>query len=219
MQTAGRGGGGVTLLGREGAGGGYVLRVRVARDCAVVFGGYGGGRAVAVPAGAYAYVGSARAERGASSLGRRLVRHASRSEGRPAHRIRPALVAELLAAGLGQRTEDLLPRGAKRLHWHVDHLLDRAEAEIDRVLALRAPSGTGAGLARGGVSGTPRGSGVEARIAALLGEDAEVEALAPGLGASDAPGRSHLLRVPAEAAWWARLVRKLAAVDGDARPG
>lgn len=207
------------LIGRSGAGGGYVLRIRVTRDCAVVFGRHAGGRAVPVPAGAYAYVGSARAQRGASSLGRRLVRHASRSEGRPAHRIRPALVAGLLAAGLGRRPEDLLPQGAKRLHWHVDHLLDRPEAEIDRVLALRTPGGAGAGPARGIASQAPRGSGVEVRIAARLAADTSVLPLAPGLGASDAPGRTHLLRVPEAEAWWTALVRELAAADEDVLPG
>lgn len=177
----------VLVLGADFPTGCYVLRIRVARDLVQRFGRYDGGRSVPLPAGAYAYLGSAMG-RGASGLVRRLLRHCHRSEGRPPQAIRGALLRGFIDAGLASSDEDPLPRGEKRLHWHVDHLLDRAEAEIDGVLILRSPQR------------------LEPALARRLAEDPRSAPVAPGLGASDAPGATHLLRVPGGADWWADLV-------------
>lgn len=160
----------ITISGDDGATGAYVLLVRVSRDLSLAFGRYRGGRPISVPNGAYLYVGSARG-RGATAIAGRLLRHATRSAGRPPHAIRDELAARLAAAGLAAP----LPV-AKRASWHVDYLLDEPAAEIAGVWAIR--------------SAAP----LETHLAAWLAAQPGVAPLAPGLGASDDPGRTHLLR-------------------------
>jgi Uri superfamily endonuclease len=168
----------ITFLGEPCQTGTYVLWLTARQDCAVAFGRLAGGRPLAVPAGHYAYVGSAMG-RGGVSPASRLLRHATRSAGKPPHAIRAALVDSLVAARL------TLPRGfppqAKRLRWHVDYLLDEPTVEIAHVTLIRAT--------------TRLESVVAHRLAALP----EAGPLWPGLGAGDAPGETHLLRLPIEA--------------------
>ena len=171
-------------------GGVYVLCVRLAAPRAVVFGRFRGGQPVAVPAGDTFYVGSAR-----GGLAARLLRHATRSsirspalqraldrqkdraealdyEPRAPHAIRDELAAHLAAAGLPAR----LPT-AKRLRWHIDYLLDVEDAELIGVWAWRTAKP------------------LESTLAGWLAAQPGVVPLAAGLGASDDPGRTHLLRV------------------------
>ena len=157
---------GVVLLGPDLSSGVYVLWIDVRAQCGVCFGRFAGGRPVTLAAGPYLYVGSAMGTRGASTLARRLLRHATRGDG-AAHPVRPAL-----QAGVGQ-----LPPGQKRLRWHVDYLLDHPAADLTGILALR--------------TNVPR----EAELADMLAQQAWIEPVAPGLGASDHRGSSHLLRV------------------------
>ena len=157
---------GVVLLGPDLSSGVYVLWIDVRGQCGVCFGRFAGGRPVTLAAGPYLYVGSAMGTRGASTLARRLLRHATRRDGLP-HPVRPALCAAW----------SQLPPGQKRLRWHVDYLLDHAAAELTGVVAVRTVA--------------PR----EAKLADMLAQQEWIEPVAPGLGASDHRGSSHLLRV------------------------
>ncbi len=161
------------------------MRIAVSRPLAVVFGRFRGGEPVAVSRGTLLYVGSALAEKGAASLARRLLRHATRSAGKPPHTLRAEMLAAFSAAGLG--AGNLVPPQGKKLHWHIDFLLDNPAAEIDRVLVIRSPRR------------------LESAVAHLLAADPRTVPLAAGLGASDAPGETHLFRVPDDDAWWERL--------------
>ncbi len=168
----------------EGAtGGAYLLRLTVRRPLRVVFGRFRGGRPVPVPAGECLYVGSAM-----GGLGRRLVRHATRTGDRPPHAIRAEMLARFPAAGLG---DDLLPRRGKSLRWHVDYLLDETAVVLRAVLLLRSPRR------------------LEKPLAHLLQTDPHTFPLAPGLGAGDSPGSTHLLGVRAPETWWASLPERL----------
>ena len=169
-----------------GRGGAYLLRLTVRRPLQVVFGRFRGGRPVAVPAGECLYVGSAM-----RGLGRRLVRHATRTGGRPPHPIRAEMLARFPAAGLG---EDLLPRRGKSLRWHVDYLLDDPAVVLRAALVLRSARR------------------LEASLAGFLQADPHTFPLAPGLGAGDSPGNTHLLGVRAPEAWWASLPETLTAL-------
>ncbi|MCA9973989.1 MAG: DUF123 domain-containing protein [Anaerolineales bacterium] len=178
----------ITMLGDEEKAGAYVLRLVVARGVAVRFGRFRGGAALPVPAGVYAYVGSA-----LGGVGPRLLRHASRSQSEP-HAIHPVLLARFAVLGLvrpGYRA------ASKRLHWHVDYLLEETAVDLTHVLVVR--------------SRQP----LEARLADLLLAETAVAPLAAGLGATDFPGRTHLLRIAESPNWWqawvARTVRVLAA--------
>ena len=157
---------GVVLLGPDLSSGVYVLWIEVRATCDVCFGRFAGGRPMTLPPSPYLYVGSAMGTRGASTLARRLLRHATRGDGSP-HSVRPALCAAW----------SQLPPGQKRLRWHVDYLLDLAAAELTGVVAVRTVA--------------PR----EAKLADMLAQQAWIEPVAPGLGASDHWGSSHLLRV------------------------
>lgn len=168
-----------------------MLRIRLAERAAVRFGCFRDGAVLALPAGDYAYAGSARAARGPAGLGRRLLRHATRSSAKPPHRLRPALAVALAAAGL-----EAEPPAAKSCRWHIDWLLDETAAELVQVLALRGAAGD------------------EKRVAACLLADASVHPVAPGLGASDHPGATHLLAAPAADSWWEALAVHLAAQTG-----
>ncbi|OGG46731.1 MAG: hypothetical protein A3F84_18090 [Candidatus Handelsmanbacteria bacterium RIFCSPLOWO2_12_FULL_64_10] len=183
----------VTVAGDRGQGGSYVLRVRVRKDIEIALGGFQGGRRIFVPAGDYSYVGSALGHRGAAALGSRLTRHATRSGRKPSHSIRAALAEALRAAGLC--CGDPTPGRGKTLRWHIDYLLDHEAAELVAVIALRSPER------------------LEPAWGGLLEGDPHTRIVEKGLGASDAPRSTHLLRVEAEEGWWAGLPRRLFALQ------
>jgi Uri superfamily endonuclease len=75
----------------------------------------------------------------------------------------------------------------KKLHWHVDYLLEQPQVELTQVIAIRSP--------------LP----VEASLARFLGQEPVTSVISQGLGATDAPGETHLLRVQASETWWHQL--------------
>ncbi|MBM3216774.1 DUF123 domain-containing protein [Candidatus Poribacteria bacterium] len=179
----------LTVLGSTGSAGSYLHRIRVSVPLAIVFGRFRGRELIHVPAGEYVYVGSALSSRGSTSLARRLVRHASRSGENPPHAIRDLLLTE--HASLGAPTPDLLPRSGKTLFWNVDHLLDRLEAELIGIIAVRSPVR------------------MERELALLVASDAGTTPLAKRLGANDLPGVTNLVRVEAASGWWEELARRV----------
>lgn len=172
----------ITFLGDQCYTGAYVLWIRVATGLRLAFGRFQGGRPVNVPAGAYAYVGSAMGRRGAPALAGRLLRHATRTSDKPPQAIRAAMLDQFAAAGLATGT--LRPPATKRLHWHIDYLLDEMAVVIEEVTVVRTAARVESRLARG--------------LAAAQGS----APLAPGLGASDMPGETYLLRLPDESLDW-----------------
>ncbi len=180
MQGDGVDGPPVVFAGSPLSSGVYVLRICVCADLQVRFGRYAGGAPIDVPAGAYAYVGSALASRGSTALAPRLLRHATRSGRRPPHAIRAELLRACVAAGLPISA----PPRHKKLFWNIDYLLDDLSAEIIGVLAVRALHNLEANLARA--------------LLALPG----VAPLAPRLGAHDSHEVAHLVRIPAHVGWW-----------------
>ncbi len=166
----------ITFLGEPCQTGTYVLWLRVPSDLSVTFGRFDGGRPVAVAAGWYAYVGSAMGQGGASPASR-LLRHATRAAGAP-HAIRAALLVALPAAGL--TLPQVAPPPNKHLRWHIDYLLDEPAVEIIHITLIRS------------------GARLESVVARQLAAAPGVTPLRPGLGAGDAPGETHLLRLPVE---------------------
>ncbi len=140
-------------------GGVYLLRIQVTEPLSVVFGRFRKGVVIPIPAGEYIYVGSA-----LGGLGRRLLRHATRSDG-SAHPVRPALIDHF----------GLTPPPAKRLRWHVDYLLEQPEASLTHVIAIH----------------TARR--IESSLAEWLMHHPDTWIPASGLGASDDKGHTHLL--------------------------
>jgi Uri superfamily endonuclease len=179
----------ICVLGSDSQAGSYVLRIRVREDLCLPFGRFKHGKLIEVPAGEYAYVGSALAERGGVSLARRLVRHATRTGTQAPHPIRDEMLVLFPSLGLGEGR--LLPRNGKHLFWNIDHLLDREEAELIGACLLRSPRR------------------LERELGQLLEHDPNTEVIEKGLGANDVPGNTHILRVHADESWWRALPQKL----------
>ena len=186
----------IVIIGDESYAGTYILRICLKKDTALRFGRFKKGKLISTPAGEYAYVGSALAEKGATTLARRLVRHATRSGDQCPHRIRETMLCRFAECGLGD--ENLLPRRGKTLHWNVDFLLDLPSAELVGVVAIRSRKR------------------LEDRLAKQLEKDSHTGVIERGLGANDVPGNTHLLRVIAAEVWWGSLPDLLASmVEGN----
>ena len=175
----------ILIIGDDSQAGTYVLRIRLKENTTLQFGSFKKGKRISLPAGDYIYVGSALSNKGATSLARRLIRHATRSGDKPAHAIREKMINQFAKCRLGNG--DLLPRDGKTLHWNVDFLLDLQSAELINVFAIRSSRR------------------LENRIAKWLEHDPHTDIIEPGLGANDAPGNTHLLRVIEDRTWWTSL--------------
>ena len=188
----------IIIIGDESYAGTYILRIRLKKGAALRFGRFKKGKLISLPAGEYAYVGSALAEKGATTLARRLVRHATRSGDQHPHPIRETMLRRFAEWGLGDG--NLLPRRGKTLHWNVDFLLDLPSAELVGISAIRSRKR------------------LEDRLAKQLEEDPHTGVIERGLGANDVPGNTHLLYVSATEAWWASLPTLLASMAEGSSP-
>ncbi|MDE0553830.1 MAG: DUF123 domain-containing protein [Candidatus Poribacteria bacterium] len=175
----------IIIIGNASQAGTYLLRTRLKADTTLQFGRFKKGKLISLTAGDYVYVGSALSEKGATSLARRLIRHATRSGSKPPHTIRERMIIRFAECGLGP--PDLLPKRAKTLHWNVDFLLDLQLTEIVNVFAIRSPER------------------LENRIAKCLERDPRTEVIESGLGANDAPGSTHLFRFRTDNISWTSL--------------
>lgn len=173
-----------TIFGQIYRQGSYILLIRLARPVEVSFGRFRNGQPVALAPGHYLYVGSALgAARGGFPLASRVLRHASRSDTDSPHAIRTSLSDLFISLGY------LPPTGKrhKKLHWHIDYLLDLPNTEIEHVFLF---------------PGTER---LEERLATLLASMPETSVVADRLGAQDAASGTHLFRIGDTAALVARL--------------
>lgn len=171
----------VILSGSGDMGGAYVLRLMVRRNLRVRFGRFQKGRAIGVPAGVYVYVGSAMGSE--QALGRRVVRHATRRGKRRPHDIRDEMI--------GVFGSEALPKGEKRLRWHIDFLLDRYAVDLTHVVAVRAERR------------------LEGVFAEMFMADVSTGIIVAGLGAADVPGHTHLLRASEAMGRWCDWVGRL----------
>lgn len=185
----------VVLVDGESQSGTYVLRIRVRKKLCIAFGRFKKGKKITVLPGEYSYVGSALGEKGAPSLAWRLVRHATRTGRKRCQPIRKVMLEQFGRIGLGHG--DLVQKDGKTLKWNVDHLLDRKEASLVGVIAIRSPIR------------------VEADLGRLLQNDPATTVFEPRLGANDLPGNTHLLRVDADECWWRSISVKMQVLVDD----
>ncbi|MEZ4519752.1 MAG: GIY-YIG nuclease family protein [Chloroflexota bacterium] len=168
----------IVLRGGEFPTGAYLLHIHCPNPLTVTFGRFEGGRPISLDAGDYIYVGSAMG-RGAAGLAGRLIRHATRcAPGAPPHAIRDALLTSFRTSGLPSQ-----PPRTKRLHWHIDYLLEKPPAELADVWAVRSAES------------------LEAELATRLASHTALEPVARGLGASDHRGATHLLYLTPPMDW------------------
>jgi len=163
--------------------------MRVHHPLSIRFGRFKRGETIPVSVGDYIYIGSAMGTRGASSLARRLLRHASRTNAENPHVIRAKMLSAFEAAGLGK--SPLLPPAQKRLHWHIDFLLDENAVSLSHIIAIRTDAR------------------LESQLAARLAAHPDAFALATGLGASDTRGETHFFGIKNGDAFWDEFVHIL----------
>ena len=180
----------IVLIGDESQAGTYVLRIHLKEATSLQFGRFKKGKWISLPAGDYAYIGSALSEKGATSLARRLVRHATRSGDKRPHGIRKTMVEQFAECGLGDG--NLLPKQGKTLFWNIDFLLDLEAAEIEGFSAIRSAER------------------LEDRLAKKLEQDSHTQVIERGLGANDVPGNTHMLLVCGDETWWRSLLTEFA---------
>jgi Uri superfamily endonuclease len=179
----------LTFIGSNSAAGTYILRIRVGAPLQISFGRFKDGRAICLEAGEYAYIGSALAGMGATCLGQRLIRHATRLGDRPPHTIRILMLEEFNRIRLCHH--ELRPPSAKKPRWHVDYLLNDLSVDLTGVIAVRHPTR------------------IEPQLGKLLVADPRTVVFERGLGAMDVPGNTHLVRVMADESWWRKLGPRL----------
>jgi len=179
----------IFIIGEDSQAGTYILRIRLKEDTELQFGRFKKGKLIPLPAGDYTYVGSALSEKGATSLARRLVRHATRSGDKPPHTIRDDMLMQFRKCDLGP--PDPLPKSGKKLFWNIDFMLDLESSEITNIIAIRSPER------------------LESTIAELLEHNPDTQIIEKSLGANDAPRNTHVLRVKTDDTWWASIAENM----------
>jgi Uri superfamily endonuclease len=155
--------------------------MQVKQDSLVHFGRFQGGEPILVPQGDLLYLGSAM--RGLAS---RVLRHALRTGDKPDHELYAPLLSVMRETGLVNGR--FQPPAHKKLHWHIDYLLDETAVSLSHVILIRSQER------------------LEAKLGEWLLAHPEILELASGLGASDVKGHTHLLRVLADEGWWAAII-------------
>jgi len=163
-----------TIFGEKEKQGTYLLFIDLRKPVPIAFGSFRRGEPILLAAGCYIYIGSALASKpGSEPLARRLLRHASRSGGFRPHPILNDLLRLLQQLDLAGPVT--LPPVEKKLHWHIDYLLDRPETSIFHIAIFRNPEK------------------LEAAIASWLAQCPETTVPAARLGAQDTRNSTHLL--------------------------
>ena len=80
-----------TIFGNKYTMGSYILFIRISSSFQLAFGRFQKSRLFSIPDGDYLYIGSALGKTG-DPLARRLIRHASRSNGKPPHKIQSEII-------------------------------------------------------------------------------------------------------------------------------
>jgi Uri superfamily endonuclease len=163
-----------TLFGNKYHMGSYILFIRISSPVQVAFGKFQKSNIFTLPESDYLYIGSALGNSG-TPLAARLIRHAGRSGTKRSHNIRKSLIKHFFGdAGALRYTSDV---SKKKLHWHIDYLLDCAEAEIEHIVIIRCPSK------------------IEHKLSAFLDSLEDTCPIARRLGAQDTRNSNHLLRI------------------------
>lgn len=161
----------IVVMGAGPWAGAYLLTLTLSAACAVRFGRFAQGKPLPLAPGVYVYIGSAQGAAQRMPLLRRIHRHLIRTAPRPPQRI----VADWQAF-LTQQKLCLPAPSPKRLRWHIDYLLEEPACEVVQVTLI------------------PSSHAIEQRLTEVLETLPGMQPAAPGLGASDHPGHTHLLQ-------------------------
>lgn len=176
----------ILVIGAGAWSGAYLLKIALSTGLRLRFGRFAGGKPVSLAAGDYLYVGSAQGPARNAPLIKRVNRHLLRTAPRPPQRLWDQWQAFVSRQGIR-----LAAPSPKRLHWHIDYLIDELVCEVDQVILL------------------PSALPIEQRLAEQLEAMPAMQPAAPGLGATDHPRHTHLLRWEGSQAGWHRLLEDL----------
>ncbi|NTU54480.1 MAG: GIY-YIG nuclease family protein [Chlorobiaceae bacterium] len=181
-----------TIFGQIYRQGSYLLLIDLKKRVDVSFGKFRNGQPIDFYPGYYLYVGSALGNKG-FPLASRVLRHASRSDECCPHAIR----ATLSALFTSWRYQPPAGERHKKLHWHIDYLLDRTEAEIIHAFLFPGPER------------------IETQLASLLASMPDTSIVADRLGAQDAASGTHLFRITEPEALLPALQTALPTISDD----
>ncbi|MCG8343613.1 MAG: DUF123 domain-containing protein [Chlorobiales bacterium] len=166
----------IQCFGNDSRQGTYALFIFLSNKLNLRFGNFLRGRHFSLDPGYYVYIGSALgAKSSAMPVARRLLRHASRSNGKPPHEVRGHMIRYFKENKLA--AADLRPPTGKKLHWHIDYLLDNLDTRIIKACIVRSPAR------------------LENALSDLALSLDETFVIAPKLGAGDTKNSSHLLGI------------------------
>jgi Uri superfamily endonuclease len=167
----------------------YLLRMHLSKNVELSFGRFKNAKLISLIVGDYIYIGSAMAQKGATSLAHRLIRHSTRTDNQPPHSIRADLITTLQSLNL--LSEKYTPPTSKKLFWNIDHFLDYPAVSLQQIFMIRFA--------------IP----LETTLAEMLENDPHTIIFEKGLGANDSRGHTHLLRIESDERWWGNLPQRL----------
>ena len=162
-----------TIFGNKYTMGSYILIIRISSSFQLAFGRFQRSRMFSIPEGDYLYIGSALGKTG-NPLARRLIRHTSRSKGKLPHKIQATLIKQF-SSDNAPPLNCCIDTTAKKLHWHIDYLLEHKESEISHIVIIRHPEK------------------MEHNLSEFLASLPQTSILAPRLGAQDTRNSTHIL--------------------------
>ena len=128
----------IQCFGNDSTQGTYALFIYLSNKLNLRFGNFLGGRHFSLDPGYYVYIGSALGTKSSvMPIARRLVRHASRSNGKPPHEVRDYMIRYFKKNKLA--AANLRPPTDKKLHWHIDYLLDSLDTRIVKACIICSP--------------------------------------------------------------------------------
>jgi Uri superfamily endonuclease len=180
----------ITFSGSNERQGTYLLFISLSKTVRLAFGSFMKGKTLLLPAGHYLYLGSALGNGDNSfPLARRLIRHTSRTgDGNP-HAIRKALQSALRKNRLAG--DHALGIKQKKLHWHIDYLLECPESRITHIVIIR------------------KAEKLEPVLSRYLEAHPDTSVFAQRLGAQDTKNSTHLLQCNDPDALREQLLRDL----------
>lgn len=172
--------------------GAYVLHIVCTNQVSITIGRFNQSRPVTIELGEYVYTGSAMGSTNGLQLPKRLMRHASRTDGKSNHTIRNVLLEHL--ANHGVDCVELSTPSPKKLRWNIDYVLDHEYMELRSVLYIRS------------------NRSLERSIAEALESNSYTSAPYSGFGAHDHPGHTHFLSLCTRRNGWAACIAEVRAL-------
>ncbi len=113
--------------------GAYVLAIHL-KESSVIQIGTKTDKKIVFPAGYYVYIGSAMGRKGSSSIQNRLIRHATRRNGK--HQVILDLLRKHLFISTQLKSSAIPAQYSKKLHWHIDFFLENHNASIRKIYVI-----------------------------------------------------------------------------------